>query len=122
MAIPPLLTLRGICKSFPGVVANNHVDLDLYGGEVHALLGENGAGKSTLVKVLYGFYRADSGEISLEGRPVQIRSPQDARRLRIGMVFQEFTLIPAMNVVENVALFLPSLGIKIEHRDLADKI
>lgn len=122
MATPPLLTLRGICKSFPGVVANDHVDLDLYGGEVHALLGENGAGKSTLMKVLYGFYRADAGEICLEGEPVQIRSPQDARRLRIGMVFQEFTLIPAMNVVENVALFLPSLGITLEHRDIADKI
>ncbi len=122
MATPPLITLRGIRKSFPGVLANDHVDLDLYGGQVHALLGENGAGKSTLVKVLYGFYRADAGEIYLEGRPVQIRAPQDARRLRIGMVFQEFTLIPAMNVVENVALFLPSLGIVLRHHEIADKI
>src|SRR5512142_1362381 len=119
---PPLLTMRGISKRFQNVQANDRIDLDLYPGEIHALLGENGAGKSTLMKILYGFYRADAGEICLRGEPVQIRSPQDARRLRIGMVFQEFTLIPAMNVVENVALFLPSLGIKIEHRDLADKI
>ncbi len=122
MANPPLLTLRGISKSFPGVLANDHVDLDLFGGEVHALLGENGAGKSTLVKVLYGFYRADAGEICLEGQPVQIRSPQDARRLRIGMVFQEFTLIPAMNVAENVALFLPSLGRTLNHAEIARRI
>ncbi len=122
MGNSPLLTLRGICKSFPGVLANDQVDLDLFGGEVHALLGENGAGKSTLMKVLYGFYRVDAGQICLEGQPVQIRSPQDARRLRIGMVFQEFTLIPAMNVVENVALFLPALGIRFDHREIADKI
>lgn len=122
MANPPLLTLRGICKSFSGVLANDHVDLDLYGGEVHALLGENGAGKSTLMKVLYGFYHADAGEIRLESRIVQIRSPQDARRLRIGMVFQEFTLIPALTVVENVALFLPSLGIALDHPEVARKI
>lgn len=122
MANPPLVSLRGISKSFPGVLANDHVDLDLYGGEVHALLGENGAGKSTLVKVLYGFYRSDAGEICLEDRLVQIRSPQDARRLCIGMVFQEFTLIPAMNVIENVALFLPALGITLKHQEIAEKI
>lgn len=118
----PLLTLRGICKSFPGVVANDHVDFDLYGGEVHALLGENGAGKSTLMKVLYGFYRADAGAISLDGKPVTIRSPHDARQMRIGMVFQDFTLIPAMNVVENVALFLPQLPAMLNPKQIAQKI
>ena len=105
----PLLVLRGITKSFPGVLANDHVNLEVYRGEVHALLGENGAGKSTLMKILYGFYRADSGEVQLDGQPVQIHSPHDARRLRIGMVFQDFVQIPALTVAENIALFLPDL-------------
>lgn len=122
MANEPLLTLRGICKSFPGVTANDRVDLDVYGGEVHALLGENGAGKSTLMKILYGFYRADAGEIALAGKPVHIRSPHDAQQLRIGMVFQEFTLIPAMSVIENVELFLPALGIVLNQQHIAHKI
>jgi ABC-type uncharacterized transport system ATPase subunit len=105
----PLLSARGVTKSFPDVLANDHVDIDLYAGEVHALLGENGAGKSTLMKVLYGFYRADAGEVRLRGTPVQIRSPHDARALGIGMVFQSFTLIPALTVAENIALFQPAL-------------
>jgi simple sugar transport system ATP-binding protein len=118
----PLLALRGITKSFPGVMANDHVDLEIYSGEVHALLGENGAGKSTLMKILYGFYRADSGEIRLKGQPVQIRSPNDAKRLRIGMVFQDFTLIPAMTVAENIALFLPSLPFVLNKRGMIRRI
>ena len=118
----PILAMRGITKRFPGLVANSDVCLDVYGGEVHALLGENGAGKSTLMKILYGFYLADSGEIRLEGRPVQIRSPHDARRLRIGMVFQDFTLIPAFTVLENIALFLPDLGAVPDRRGIARRI
>jgi simple sugar transport system ATP-binding protein len=106
---PPLLALRGVTKTFPGVVANDRIDLEIRAGEVHALLGENGAGKSTLMKILYGFYRADSGEIRHNGRLIPIRSPQDARRYGIGMVFQEFVQIPAMTVAENIALFLPNL-------------
>src|SRR5580765_8545313 len=100
----PLLTLRGITKSFPGVLANDRVDLDIHGGEVHAVVGENGAGKSTLVKIVYGFYRADAGEIRLDGRPIQVGSPQQARACRIGMVFQELVQIPALTVLENIAL------------------
>ncbi len=118
----PMLTMRGITKRFPGLVANDEISLDVYGGEVHALLGENGAGKSTLMKILYGFYLADSGEIRLEGRPVQIHSPHDARRLRIGMVFQDFTLIPAFTVLENIALFLPDLSAVLDRRGIARRI
>lgn len=79
----PLIALRGITNSFSGVIANNHVDLDIYGGEVHALLGENGAGKSVLMKILYGFYRADAGQVLLDGVPPSIRSPHDARKVEI---------------------------------------
>ncbi|MBM4277078.1 MAG: ABC transporter ATP-binding protein [Deltaproteobacteria bacterium] len=118
----PLLTLRSMTKSFPGVLANDHVDLDIYGGEVHALLGENGAGKSTLMKILYGFYRPDSGEIRLNGQPVHIRSPHDARQFRIGMVFQDFVQIPAMTVAENITLFLPDLPFVLNQASIIKRI
>src|SRR5947208_14584893 len=107
--VEPLVALRGITKSFPGILANDRVDFDVYPGEIHALLGENGAGKSTLVKVLYGIHQAETGTIQFGDRAVQIRSPHDARRLGLGMVFQQFTLIPAWSVVGNAALFLPPL-------------
>src|SRR5207247_3485074 len=114
--------LRGITKSFPGILANDRVDFDVYPGEIHALLGENGAGKSTLVKVLYGIHQAETGTIQFGDRAVQIRSPHDARRLGIGMVFQQFTLIPALTVVENVALFLPHLPAVLDHGAIARRI
>ena len=121
-ATEPLVALRGITKTFPNVVANDKVDLDIYRGEVHALLGENGAGKSTLVKILYGFYQADAGEISVRGKPIRIRTPADAQKLNIGMVFQNFTLVPALTVAENIALFLPDLDSVPDMKQIASRI
>jgi len=118
----PVLRAEGITKRFPGVVANNRVNFDVQAGEIHALLGENGAGKSTLVKILYGFYQPDSGTISLDGRPTPIRSPREARGHGIGLVFQGFTLIPALTVAENVALFLSKLDWYISPKKLAAQI
>ena len=100
----PLLELRGIGKQFPGVRALDGVDLELRAGEVHMLVGENGAGKSSLIKVLYGAYRADAGSVLHEGRPVEIRSPADARRLGIAVIFQEFSLVPFLDIAQNIFL------------------
>ena len=102
------LEMRGIVKRFPGVLANDHVDFDVRSGAVHALLGENGAGKSTLMKILYGLYQAEEGEIVLNGEPVSISSPTDAINLGIGMIHQHFMLVESLTVAENVALGLPS--------------
>ncbi|MEA2641528.1 MAG: ral nucleoside transport system ATP-binding protein [Chloroflexota bacterium] len=119
----PLLALRGITKTFPGgVVANEEIDLDLFAGEVHAILGENGAGKSTLMKTLYGFHRPDAGSIELDGKPVEIHSPEQGKRLGVGMVFQSFMLIPALSVVENVALAVPDSRILLNKGRLAARI
>jgi general nucleoside transport system ATP-binding protein len=102
------MQMQGISKKFPGVIANDHVDFDVKSGEVHALLGENGAGKSTLMKILYGMYHPDEGQILLNGSPVSIASPTDAINLGIGMIHQHFMLVPTLTVAENVALGLPS--------------
>lgn len=101
-----LLSLRGIVKQFPGCLANDHIDLSIRPGEIHALLGENGAGKSTLVKIIYGVMRPDSGEFLWNGEPVVMSSPAHARSLGIGMVFQHFSLFEALTVEENIALGL----------------
>jgi general nucleoside transport system ATP-binding protein len=100
----PILQLRGITKRFPGVLANDHIDLDLQEGEIHALLGENGAGKTTLMNILYGLYQPDEGEILVRGQKVEVRSPRDAIAAGIGMVHQHFMLIPVFTVAENVML------------------
>ncbi len=103
-ANPPLLVMRGIEKSFPGVRALGGVDLDVDSGEVLALLGENGAGKSTLMKVLGGAVPPDAGRIALAGRDVAFRSPQEARAAGIAVIHQEFNLIPGLTAVENIFL------------------
>lgn len=100
----PLVRLSGVTKRYPGVVANSDVSVDLFAGEVHALLGENGAGKSTLIGMLAGVQQPDSGSISVGGRTVQIGSPREAIRLGIGTVYQHSTLVPTMTVAENLML------------------
>ena len=109
----PIVEARSIVKRYGSVQANDGVSLTLSGGEVHALLGENGAGKSTLSKILYGFTRPDSGNILVRGKAVEFRSPRDARAQGIGMVFQNFMLIPALSVTENIALFLADLPLVV---------
>ena len=100
----PLLQMRCVCKSFPGVQALRAVDLELGAGEVLAVLGENGAGKSTLIKVLGGAHRPDSGTIHVGGQPAQIHNPVDAQRAGISIIYQEFNLIPALSARENIFL------------------
>jgi simple sugar transport system ATP-binding protein len=96
--------MRGITKRFPGVVANDGVDLQVAKGEIHALLGENGAGKTTLMNILYGLYRPDAGDIAVGGQGVCLNNPSDAMAHGIGMVHQHFMLVPVMTVTENIIL------------------
>ncbi|WP_016676807.1 ATP-binding cassette domain-containing protein, partial [Yersinia pestis] len=100
----PLLELKQIKKSFPGVKALDGIDLTIQRGEVHALLGENGAGKSTLVKIMCGIYQPDSGGIFLEGQRCRFANYRDAIDAGIGIIFQEFSLIPYMNTIDNIFL------------------
>jgi ribose transport system ATP-binding protein len=101
---PPLVEMRNVSKSFPGVRALDDVSLTVQAGEVHGLVGQNGAGKSTLIKVLCGAYRPDHGEILIGGRRASIDSPADARRLGIAVIFQEFSLVPYLDIAQNIFL------------------
>jgi simple sugar transport system ATP-binding protein len=117
------LEARGITKKFPGVTANEDVNLQLYPGEILALLGENGAGKSTLMNVVYGLYHPTEGEIWVKGKPVKMSNPNDAIKLGIGMVHQHFQLVPVMTVAENVMLGSESVrGGLLDTRVVAQRI
>jgi general nucleoside transport system ATP-binding protein len=104
MESQPIIKMRSITKRFPGVTANDAVDLDLFPGEVHTLLGENGAGKSTLMHILAGMVQPEAGRIEVNERPVKIRSPVDALKLGIGMVYQHFALVPNLTAMENIII------------------
>src|ERR1044071_4603567 len=121
---PLAIEARGIVKSFPGVLANDHVDFELRRGEIHALLGENGAGKSTLMNVLYGLYHPDEGEIVVNGKPIRIGSPHAAIDAGIGMVHQHFMLIPVMTVAENIVLAEEprTAGVLMDYREAVARV
>ena len=117
-----VLEMKKITKTFGSVVANKDVDLKLYAGEIHALLGENGAGKSTLMNVLNGIYKPDGGEIFFKGKKVTIRSPKQAVNMGIGMVHQHFRLIPTLSVAENVSLNSEKRTFFLKQKELEQEI
>ena len=114
-----LMEIRGLSKSYPGVVANDEVSFDIKQHEIHALLGENGAGKSTLVKMIYGLVRPDQGAMKLSDQAFAPGEPKVARSQGVGMVFQHFSLFDALNVGENIALGMENV---LPQRDLAQRI
>jgi general nucleoside transport system ATP-binding protein len=126
----PALEMRGITKTYPGIVANDAIDLEVKPGEIHALLGENGAGKTTLMNVLYGLAKPDSGEILLDGEVIEIAGPSDAIARGISMVHQHFMLVPVLTVADNVLLgkevmrdrlFLDQRQAKVRIRELGQR-
>jgi general nucleoside transport system ATP-binding protein len=115
----PVLEVHGITKRFPGILANDHIDLTLHHGKVLGLLGENGAGKSTLMNLIYGLYQPDEGEIRVNGQPIKIHGPGDAIKAGIGMVHQHFQLVDILTVTENVMLGNESVSGPFLRRDIA---
>jgi len=109
----PRLALRGITKRYPGVLANDRIDLDVLPREIHAVLGENGAGKSTLMKIIYGIVKPDAGTMHWEGAQVHIANPAQARKLGIGMVFQHFSLFDTLTVAENIRLAVDDIDARL---------
>lgn len=118
----PVIEMRGITKRFGDVVANEDVNLSLYPGEIHALLGENGAGKSTLMNILTGIYKPNEGKILFNGKKVAIRSPKQAVDMGIGMVHQHFRLIPTLTVAENVFLYMPECRTILRQKEMEAEI
>ncbi len=118
----PILEMRKITKTFGRVIANKDVDLALYPGEIHALLGENGAGKSTLMNILNGIYKPNGGEIYYKGKKVSIRSPKYAVDMGIGMVHQHFRLIPTLTAAENVFLYMPDCKLILDKKEMESQI
>lgn len=117
-----LLRTNKLTKRFGSLVANRNINLTVEKGSIHAILGENGAGKSTLMKMLYGVYVPDDGEIWMDGDRVELHPPSKARARGIGMVFQDFRLVPALSVLDNIALSVAEGGWKLKRRQLKDKI
>src|SRR5262245_45757393 len=111
------VSMVGIDKAFPGVIANVGVHFSARWGEVHGLLGENGAGKSTLMSILAGLYHPDAGQIVVDGQPVTLRSPRDAIRHGIGMVYQHYRLVASQTVAENLMLGLPGVPLRLNAGD-----
>ena len=122
MEVTPLIRMSNIVKRFPGVVANDQVNLDLYAGQIHALLGENGSGKSTLMSILSGLYRPTEGNIEILGEEKKIDSPSDALANGIGMVHQHFKLIESFTVAENIALSQTSGSVLISEEEIVEEI
>ena len=115
-----LVEMRNITKKFPGVIANKNVNLKVFKGEIHGLLGENGAGKTTLMNILFGIYRQDEGEIIYKGEKVEFKSPKDAINMGIGMVHQHFNLVDTLTVWQNVILGHSEFVLKDEKEKLVE--
>src|SRR5437870_745480 len=111
--IEPTIRIVGVTKRFPGVTANDDVTLEIAEGEIHAVLGENGAGKTTLMNILYGLYQPDRGDIFIRGRRVNFSSPRDSIKHGVGMIHQNFMLVPTFTVAENIVLGTSSPGSRI---------
>jgi ribose transport system ATP-binding protein len=130
--VTPLISVKRLSKSFPGVRALHEVQFELMAGEVHALMGENGAGKSTLMKILAGVYTRDSGEILYEGKPVAFESPRDAQAVGIGIIHQELHLMNHLTVAQNIfigreprgrfGLFLDDVKLNAQARDILSRM